>query len=150
MTLPCLPLALQAGRLTQACCAQIRLCFGRKNKTLGGVFRQHATLALLQRNRDTQAALQLASGVAEPFAALEMGDESGDTAPDDDAADMEVDTAPQGQGRRGKHRYTEELKQLVVAVLQQGDFEALRSAKLAQEDLLRLLAAFNAADIHFA
>ena len=28
----------------------VRLCFGRKNKTLGAIFRQHHTLALLQEN----------------------------------------------------------------------------------------------------
>ena len=28
----------------------MRLCFGRKNKTLGSIFRQHHTLALLEEN----------------------------------------------------------------------------------------------------
>ena len=28
----------------------VRLCFGRKNKTLGAIFRQHHTLALLEEN----------------------------------------------------------------------------------------------------
>ena len=28
----------------------MRLCFGRKNKTLGAIFRQHHTLALLEEN----------------------------------------------------------------------------------------------------
>ena len=132
----------------------MRLCFGRKNKTLGGIFRQHATLALLQRNRDTQAALRLASSRQDDAQVLGLADTPGagpGSAGDDEAADMDVDAPlPEGQGRRGKHRYTEELKQHVLAVLQRGDFEALRSAKLAQEDFLRLLAAFNSADVHFA
>ena len=37
---------------------QVRLCFSRKNKTLGAIFRQHATLALLQANHNMQQALQ--------------------------------------------------------------------------------------------
>ena len=32
----------------------VRLCFGRKNKTLGAIFRQSSTLQLLQHNRRTQ------------------------------------------------------------------------------------------------
>ena len=54
---------------------QIRLCFSRKNKTLGAIFRQHATLALLQANHDLQQALQHTSApVAEslPETALAM------------------------------------------------------------------------------
>lgn len=31
----------------------VRLCFGRKNKTLGAIFRQHHTLALLEANHAT-------------------------------------------------------------------------------------------------
>ena len=174
---PSTPLALQACLLWQTvlpvmitqlslhlACTQVRLCFGRKNKTLGGIFRQHATLALLQSNRDTQAALRQATSQqgSEPPAAAALGlddamdaDTAREAAPeadaDDEAADMELDAAvPVGQGRKGKHRYTEALKHHVLGVLQQGDFETLRSGKLAQEDFLRLLAAFNKADIHFA
>ena len=37
-----------------------------------------------------------------------------------------------------------------MGVLAGGGFEDARSAKLAQDDFLRLLAAFNRAGIHFA
>ena len=66
----------------------------------------------------------------------------------DDVADMEVEGKPVS-ARRGKHKYSEELKQHVISVLEQGGFDGLRSAKLAQEDFLRLLAAFNKAGVHF-
>ena len=38
----------------------VRLCFGRKNKTLGAIFRQHHTLALLEANHATT---QVGAGV---------------------------------------------------------------------------------------
>ena len=34
----------------------VRLCFGRKNKTLGAIFRQHHTLALMEANHATTQA----------------------------------------------------------------------------------------------
>ena len=186
----------------------MRLCFSRKNRTLGAIFRQHATLALLQTNHDTQKALQLTNPPAAdalPVAALAMEVEevcrqnvactgcpaaavhmrapslgstipSADktvpsavlwiahsgavrlhTGPDqavdcqaDDGDDvMKVEADKPVSARRSKHKYSEELKQHVISVLEAGEFDALRSAKLAQEDFLRLLAAFNKAGIHF-
>jgi 18S rRNA (adenine1779-N6/adenine1780-N6)-dimethyltransferase len=44
---------------------------------------------------------------------------------------------------------TPEFKELVVGVLERAGYEGQRSAKLAQEDFLALLAAFNEAGIHF-
>lgn len=35
----------------------VRLCFGRKNKTLGAIFRQGSTLAALEQNYKTAQAL---------------------------------------------------------------------------------------------
>ncbi|KAK9846462.1 hypothetical protein WJX81_004406 [Elliptochloris bilobata] len=96
----------------------VRLCFGRKNKTLGGIFRQAPTLALLEANHAVHAAL------------------AGDG---------------RGGGRRSKRgRASEGFKDRVLGVLRDGAFEDARSAKLAQDDFLRLLAAFNRAGIHFA
>eukprot|EP00197_Chlamydomonas_leiostraca_P015316 CAMPEP_0202861416 /NCGR_PEP_ID=MMETSP1391-20130828/2823_1 /ASSEMBLY_ACC=CAM_ASM_000867 /TAXON_ID=1034604 /ORGANISM="Chlamydomonas leiostraca, Strain SAG 11-49" /LENGTH=303 /DNA_ID=CAMNT_0049540805 /DNA_START=21 /DNA_END=929 /DNA_ORIENTATION=- len=40
----------------------VRLCFGRKNKTLGAIFRQGSTLAALEQNYKTAAALAAAGG----------------------------------------------------------------------------------------
>jgi 18S rRNA (adenine1779-N6/adenine1780-N6)-dimethyltransferase len=42
-----------------------------------------------------------------------------------------------------------EFKELVVGVLEKAGYDQARSAKLAQEDFLALLAAFNAAGVHF-
>lgn len=40
----------------------VRLCFGRKNKTLGAIFRQGSTLAALETNYKTSQALAAATG----------------------------------------------------------------------------------------
>ncbi len=40
----------------------IRLCFNRKNKTLGSIFRQKPVVALLEKNYKTFQALQDANG----------------------------------------------------------------------------------------
>jgi 18S rRNA (adenine1779-N6/adenine1780-N6)-dimethyltransferase len=179
----------------------VRLCFGRKNKTLGGIFRQAPTLALLESNHAVHAALAVSpaeaaapdAGAAAALAAMALGDgapagPSGRADPegedaddseeeDDDAAGMDLDGrrgasgsgrgasgGPQGGGPRGagpgggraggkrgkRGRASEGFKARVLGVLAGGGFEDARSAKLAQDDFLRLLAAFNRAGIHFA
>ena len=39
----------------------IRLCFGRKNRTLGAIFKQPTTLSLLHRNHEVVAAIAAAA-----------------------------------------------------------------------------------------
>lgn len=56
----------------------------------------------------------------------------------------------QAQGKKNRKRAPQEFKDKVVAVLEGVGHSESRSAKLAQEDFLSLLAAFNAAGIHFA
>jgi 18S rRNA (adenine1779-N6/adenine1780-N6)-dimethyltransferase len=43
-----------------------------------------------------------------------------------------------------------EFKAKILALLRDGGFEELRASKMSQEELLALLAAFNAAGVHFA
>ena len=137
----------------------VRLCFGRKNKTLGATFRQNHTLQLLEANHRTWQALQLGTAAGAQTGRLEeAASRMAVDAPeqtDDDA--MSVDLEPEGiapvAGLRGggkKGRYSEEFKQKVLGVLDQHGFTEQRSAKMAQDDFLRLLAAFNSAGIHFA
>lgn len=71
----------------------------------------------------------------------------GDADSDADVA-MDVDPVARGGGRKGK--YTEAFKEKVIEVLRSSGFENARSAKLTQDDFLRLLAVFNKAGIHFA
>ena len=97
----------------------------RKNKTLGGIFRQKTTLALLEGNYRTWRALQLGT---ERVAAGGGEDEAMSDAED----------------------ASEAFKARVVGVLESNGLDQLRSGKMSQDDFLRLLSLFNAAGVHFA
>mmetsp|Transcript_1622 Transcript_1622/g.4764 ORF Transcript_1622/g.4764 Transcript_1622/m.4764 type:complete len:364 (+) Transcript_1622:229-1320(+) len=140
----------------------VRLCFNRKNKTLGAIFRQTRTMQLLEANYNVVQALTkgAVADAADAFAAMATDDTPrlGFTGHDaDDASDMEdegdddndmKDTPAQG-GKR-KRRASEGFKQKVLEVLEANNFMNARSAKMSQDDLLRLLSCFNRAGIHFA
>ncbi|KAF5197841.1 Ribosomal rna small subunit methyltransferase, partial [Thalictrum thalictroides] len=130
----------------------IRLCFNRKNKTLGSIFRQKSVLSLLEKNYKTLNALQLSQdttsqdteiaelavlgdGDAED-ASMEIEDER-----DDDDMEVEEDNAVADKSA---------FKEKILGVLKQGDFEEKRSSKLTQVDFLYLLSLFNKSGIHFS
>lgn len=126
-----------------------RLCFGRKNKTLGAIFKQKSVLLLVEKNVKTYQSLQDAVNGSGAMDVQGLGDMT--------SADMmmDVDTGGDAQGDvemggedddvAGKNVY----KEKVLAVLRQGSFEDKRSSKLTQEDFLKLLALFNDAGVHF-
>ncbi|KAL0424082.1 UNVERIFIED_CONTAM: Ribosomal RNA small subunit methyltransferase [Sesamum radiatum] len=123
----------------------VRICFNRKNKTLGSLFRQKTVLSLLEKNYKTLQALQLTSEdfsddkeMAECVSAL--GDTLGDLSMDDDE-DMEMDD---GETK------TSDFKHKVLGVLKLGGFEEKRASKLSQADFMHLLSLFNKAGIHFS
>ncbi|XP_059648430.1 ribosomal RNA small subunit methyltransferase [Cornus florida] len=130
----------------------VRICFNRKNKTLGSTFRQKSVLSLLEKNYKTLQALQLAQKESmESAEAVAVADVSalGDTRED---ASMEID-----DGRDDEEMDVEngdakgsEFKDKVLDVLKQGDFEEKRSSKLTQTDFMYLLSLFNMAGIHFS
>eukprot|EP00892_Ulva_mutabilis_P004880 jgi/Ulvmu1/2764/UM014_0222.1 len=140
----------------------IRLCFSRKNKTLGAIFKQPSTLALLHSNfqlcqalSDATAGRSGESGAALlPINTLAEDEDIGAAHPGLDDDDMDVDQEPadssKGTHKKGRTRAPPEFKEKVVAVLDSQGHAESRSAKLAQEDFLSLLAAFNSSGIHFA
>lgn len=135
-----------------------RLCFGRKNKTLGAIFRQKAVVALVEKNYKLYQALK-AAGAMDPAGA--PAGESGPAAISSLAADergeegedMDVDGAA-GEGEVKKDECmapsTSSFKDIALGVLREGSFEDRRSSKLSQDDFLHLLALFNKAGVHFA
>ncbi|GLC43400.1 Ribosomal RNA small subunit methyltransferase [Pleodorina starrii] len=150
----------------------VRLCFSRKNKTLGAIFRQANTLQALEANyRMYQALKGTGGGAAAGGGAASAGiqtlgsanddamdhdgadedDGMGDDGDDDDA--MTVDGgggSGRGKGRKGGGRVSPEFKELVMKVLTDNGLDTNRSSKMSQEEFLQLLALFNAAGIHFA
>jgi len=105
----------------------VRFCFGRKNKTLGGIFRTKNVLELLTNNYRTYKALQVVPDKKAAKAA---------------AQSMDVDVSTSSS--------QEVVKQLIEDVLATDGFAEMRSSKMSQDDFLRLLATFNSKGIHFA
>ena len=132
----------------------VRLCFLRKNKTLGAIFRQASVLALLEANAATIAALKTTTtpDTAQDASMFDPGE--ADDATSLDAMDEDDDSALPGsnpaQLRGKKHKFSQAFKDRVVAVLDSRGMTERRAAKLGQDDFLALLAAFNAANIHFS
>ncbi|CAL8461724.1 g1255 [Coccomyxa elongata] len=128
----------------------VRVCFGRKNKTLGAIFRQSSTLALLEANYNLHQALAIdnppGTSGAGPIIdgssfADSMMEEAGPLGDGEEEEDADMVVAEEKRGR--KNRFTEGFKDLVIEVLQQTGFENQRSAKMILDDFLLLLAKFN-------
>lgn len=119
----------------------VRLCFSRKNKTLGAIFKQNACLDLLEKNYRKFLQLEASGALGA------KGQAGAGEAQAGGAGDMEI----LEEKRLGISELSErsKFKDYVLGVLKEGDFGVRRSSKLHQEDFLELLARFNAAGIHF-
>ncbi|KAL3515963.1 hypothetical protein ACH5RR_022865 [Cinchona calisaya] len=128
----------------------VRICFNRKNKTLGSIFRQKTVLSLLEKNYKTLQALQLShdgslDDTEMALAVSALGNSLEDLSMDvDDGKDDEEMEVDDGNAKGS------EFKEKVLNVLKQGDFEEKRSSKLTQTDFMFLLSLFNKAGIHFS
>jgi 18S rRNA (adenine1779-N6/adenine1780-N6)-dimethyltransferase len=151
----------------------VRLCFNRKNKTLGAIFRHKAVLRLIADNLKTHKALSCGmmdvdggggsaaagAGAAgpssggkpsaskpNPFAAVSaLGAGDGGTEAEAHAAD---DEAMRGGARSDPS--LDSVRAIVDGVLSGIAFAENRSAKMDLDDFLLLLAKFNEAGIHFS
>ncbi|KAJ4959136.1 hypothetical protein NE237_026247 [Protea cynaroides] len=130
----------------------IRLCFNRKNKTLGSIFRQKSVLSLLEKNYKTLQALQFSqkgssvdADIAEDVSVLADNSQDPNMDIDDGRDDDDMEMEDGDGGVEGS-----DFKDKVLGVLKQGDFEEKRSSKLTQVDFLYLLSLFNKAGIHFS
>ena len=129
----------------------VRLCFLRKNKTLGAIFRQASVLALLEANAATIAALQTGKPDAmqqDAFLSDTGAADAGDADMMDDDMTEAGDDPTQLRGK--KHKFSPAFKDRVLGVLDSRGMTEKRAAKLSQDEFLALLAAFNAANIHFS
>lgn len=133
----------------------LRICFNRKNKTLGSIFRQKSVLSLLEKNYKTLCALKIplqssADNDDGAFDYSRFGESNEDQTMevDDDGADEEMDMDDSdAEGGEGE---ASEFKDKVLGVLKEGDFEEKRSSKLTLQEFLYLLSLFNKAGIHFS
>ncbi|XP_042410991.1 ribosomal RNA small subunit methyltransferase-like [Zingiber officinale] len=134
----------------------VRLCFNRKNKTLGSIFKQKSVISLLEKNYRTLQALQLnnKSQLEEDKVSLEdvavladmVEDLSMGNSDEKDDQEMEVED----MDMVGEDGNDASFKAIVLGILKQGDFAEKRAAKLTQVDFLYLLSLFNKAGIHFS
>lgn len=125
----------------------MRICFNRKNKTLGSIFRQKTILSVLEKNYKTLQALQQSqsnlSGDSDVgMDGLDFGDNGDDLRMEVDDDEMELEDGDGGE--------VSEFKEKILNVLKEGDFEEKRSSKLTQQEFLYLLSLFNKAGIHFS
>lgn len=107
----------------------VRLAFNRKNKTLNSVFTTKTVLSMLEANYST-------------FASLQSGTGTGAAAAPAAAAAAATAALPSLEA--------EPIKDKVQRVLAETDMGSKRASKCDIDDFLALLAAFNAAGIHFA
>ncbi|KAF5741528.1 putative dimethyladenosine transferase [Tripterygium wilfordii] len=129
----------------------IRLCFIRKNKTLGSIFRLKNVLSLMEKNYKTLQALQPTHSGSMGNADCEMDiSRLGDTK-EDQGMDMDYGTDDEMEMDDGNAECEgSEFKDKVLSVLKEGNFEEKRSSKLTQQEFLYLLSLFNKAGIHFS
>ncbi|XP_047341198.1 ribosomal RNA small subunit methyltransferase [Impatiens glandulifera] len=133
----------------------VRICFTRKNKTLGSIFRQKSVLSVMEKNYKTFQAIQQSqnqmneenetsgSGMNEDNEM--MGMEIDDDDAEEDVEDMEEEEEDGGDRKEGS-----EFKEKILGILKEGNFEEKRSSKLAQADFMHLLSLFNKAGIRFS
>ena len=105
----------------------IRLCFGRKNKTLCAIFRQKEVQAMLLNNYNTHVAMQSRPSLGH----AEQGPVAMAT---DDAKDADK----------------EAVKAKVIKIIEDAGFGTSRAAKLDTDQFLQLLHAFNKEGFHFS
>jgi len=146
----------------------IRLAFGRKNKTLGAIFRQKDVIDILCRNYNTHKTVMGGAAILPAFnPALTKMDEDDDMAADAPAklgnfgpggfskpakkgrvAGADDADAMTGTGDGGMA--SDEAKQAILEVLEVAGMDQMRSAKMDVDHFLALLNAFNMRGFHFS
>eukprot|EP00826_Nyctotherus_ovalis_P036131 TRINITY_DN3185_c0_g1_i3.p1 TRINITY_DN3185_c0_g1~~TRINITY_DN3185_c0_g1_i3.p1 ORF type:complete len:325 (+),score=104.30 TRINITY_DN3185_c0_g1_i3:137-1111(+) len=115
----------------------LRLCFSRKNKTLGAIFKKKNVVRMLEENYKIFASAKEAK--QSEFDITNLGkEEKMVDVQDEDVKGMEDE---QDQG---------EFKKKVVEVLQKENIGELRATKMDIDDFLLVLGIFNKEGIHFA
>ncbi|KAH9327219.1 hypothetical protein KI387_007397, partial [Taxus chinensis] len=115
-----------------------RLCFVRKNKTLGAIFKQKGTVLHLIKTcglwDEKHKTLNGQDGEENPISDLSVLGELCDDI--SEAEDLDVEDEIQGQKVFG-------LKEKIANILKEGGYEDKRSSKLSEEDFLRLILLFH-------
>lgn len=124
----------------------LRLCFTRKNKTLGAIFKKKNVLKMLEENFNT--CKKVAGEEAKSATGFKIEDLAKDEKMEDDAKDKEMEEDD------GAEKMVEgdgsEFKKKVVQILAQNKVGENRAAKMDVDDFLMVMSLFNKEGIHFA
>lgn len=114
----------------------LRICFQRKNKTLGSIMKQYAVLSLLNSNEKQLQVMQSLENTTQTVPMI-MTD-------DDDLPTTSVDEE--------QHTETEELKVMkekIMKLLEENNLSHCRASKMSLDDFRQLLKILNEAGLHF-
>ena len=134
----------------------LRICFIKKNKTLGAIFKKKSIVNLLHKNY--QIYKSMTKTITEEKEAKEGpktpaffnpdlmieddGEEKCDRDDDDEDDEDKIEVEHNSNN-------TKEFKELIVKILTESEFIEKRASKLSIEEFLKLLFVFNQSDIHF-
>ncbi|GAV83608.1 RrnaAD domain-containing protein [Cephalotus follicularis] len=126
-----------------------RICFTRKNRTLGSIFKQKNVISVLEKNYKTLQALKSSQILSSDSDLIPWNSEVEHTM----AMETDVEMDDVSDDEMEEDRYAEEapsaFKDKVLNVLKEGNYEDKRSSKLSIEEFLHLLSLFNKGGIHF-
>lgn len=114
-----------------------RMCFSKKNKTLGAIFKKKRKLMELMKLSENDAN-------SHNYESLDNGEIGGLNIEDEDDENGTETDLP-----LGSNKGMSSFKEKVVEVLRSGGVESKRPSKLSNEELLHLLSLFNQSGIYF-
>ena len=140
----------------------LRICFGRKNKTLGAIFKQKKVLDLVYNNyirfkNNPEAANTITNNEARENlimkTVMDNNDMEIDDAPDADEVEEEemeneVDMKPVNE-TAPKNAEKEEFKKRLIQILTESTYVNNRASKMDIDSFMNLLNIFNNNGIHF-
>ena len=142
----------------------LRICFGRKNKTLGAIFKQKKVLDLVYNNylkfkNNPNAANTITNNEAKENLIMKTVMDNNNEMEIDDAPDEveeeemenEVDMKPVNEAapKNPKNAEKEEFKRKLIELLQKNKYVDNRASKMDIDSFMNLLNIFNNNRIHF-
>ena len=147
----------------------LRICFMRKNKQIGSIFKNKKVLAVLEKNfnilenlkkknKENENVMEESKGNNEKDVEVDLIEsfkkmaninekEENEEAPDDEDDEDEVEVeAPKGEKMEEEKQ---SFKAKMMKILEDNDMNLKRAKKLEVEDFLKLLNIFNSNNIHF-
>jgi 18S rRNA (adenine1779-N6/adenine1780-N6)-dimethyltransferase len=137
----------------------LRVCFSRKNKTLGAIFKQKAIIELLRGNHsgknkkgNKNIEVEFIPMDDEDMMCEDDKDDKDDKDDEDDKEEVEEEAMQTEDGENKvdkKKQEHNEFKMRLLSILTENKYAEMRASKMDIDDFLNLLNIFNNNDIHF-